>query len=117
MAHLDQRKNRWTNTAILLCDPGEELSLYHDAHNLFSPHAIEVRRANGAQLGFLTDELGEQLLRQTSRGYVYRVFIAEVTGDTPERPICGVNVLVVIASPKASPLDVLTYVNRIRSGG
>ena len=67
------------------CRPGVELELIHEPDNLYSETALGLWVQGGLlggahHVGYLRDELGEELLDDIENGKGVRVFISEVTG-------------------------------------
>ncbi|MDR7422601.1 MAG: single-stranded-DNA-specific exonuclease RecJ [Armatimonadota bacterium] len=72
--------------------PGERLRLVRDPANPADPHAIQVRRADGRQLGFLRAPLAARLAPAMDAGARYAVTATALTGGG-DRAL-GLNVLV-----------------------
>jgi hypothetical protein len=75
------------------CRSGEPLILIRDRGNKYSADAIMVLRSNGQQLGFIREELAEDLTPFIDSGTTLGAEITEITGGGPDEYV-GVNILI-----------------------
>lgn len=102
----DDGSNR--QTIIATCMPAEKLILEHDESNRFDPNAVRVSRMNGQQIGFLREELAEEVVSKSRGGHRYAAFVTQVTGGKGK--YLGVNLLMVVAEPGVSEVEAQAYV-------
>lgn len=94
------------------CKVGEKLLLDTEPNNLHDPDAVRVIRANGQQLGYLPAHLAGDIAPNATRGYLYAVFIANITGGDSEWRALGVNLLIVEAEATVSSMEAQSYIDR-----
>ena len=96
--------NGTSRQAILKrCLPDEQLQLIHDSSNPYDQNAIEVRRANGQQLGYLNADLAAELASAIRYGVPIFATIKNLTGGTRRNPTRGANIEIIIAEPATVP--------------
>jgi hypothetical protein len=98
-------------TVIAACQLGEKLDLIHDDKNAYDPNAIEVRRASGEQLGYLSARLAGEVARDNARGYRYAAFVIGLTGGGWRWRGC--NLLVIIGPPGTTDEETQTYLDQL----
>ncbi|MEE8105699.1 MAG: HIRAN domain-containing protein [Planctomycetota bacterium] len=106
------------------CKEMEQVVLLHDAENEYDEFAIEVRRTNGQQIGFLPSHTAESVAENIAAGFGYWAWIKNLTGGERSKKSRGANLLILEADAQATDADVQTYarnelgmkVGRSRSG-
>lgn len=98
---------------IAKCRIAEQLVFDHDEYNPHDPNAVKVCRQNGAQIGFLNNELAQEVVNRSKNGYRYAVWIKNLTGGTSDAPTLGVNLLIVVASPGVSDRESQKYMDQL----
>lgn len=82
---------------IARCREGEHLLLARDPANLYDTNAVEVRRENGEQLGYLSADWAEEIGPRIDRGWVYVVRLKNITGGGDHDH--GVNITLTFGRP------------------
>ncbi len=99
---------------IIDCKPKEQLQLIRDRENPRDRNAIKVCRANGDQLGFLSGEVAAKCAPRIEKGYIYVAFVKNIEEfERNERPMLGMNILVVAASPGVDVAGAWAYVESL----
>src|SRR4051794_1684691 len=74
------------------CRPAMVLTLDHEEGNRFDPNAVRVLRPDGKQLGYLSAELAEEVVKKSKTGFRYQCFAKDLTGGG-EGESYGMNIL------------------------
>ncbi len=96
---------------IKKCRTLEKLTLDHEEDNPHDRNAVRVCRENGEQIGYLQQELAEEVVSRSERGYRYAAFVKDVTGGRPSSPTHGINLLIIVALPGISDSEVQRYID------
>lgn len=94
---------------ISRCRVGERVALIRKLDNPYSEYATAVVRNYGQQIGYVPEYLAAEVCDEMELGYRVCGLIKDLTGGTADRPIRGVNLLIVFASPEVSYLDFQKY--------
>lgn len=106
--------------SIKKCGPRERLVIAHEDDNPYDSNALAVRRQSGEQIGYIGAELAAEIVARIAKGYLYAVFVNEITGGTATRSTRGVNLLIIEARPGVSSREAQRYVDEVveqRSAG
>jgi hypothetical protein len=90
------------------CYVGQELELIREPDNPHDPHAVGLWittkglfRTTKHQIGYLPAYVVERLIPEDiEKGRVVRVFIKNLTGNTRDKPIAGINIRVEVYKKK-----------------
>jgi len=95
------------------CRTRERLILKRDYDNPYDENAIKVYLRNGSQIGFLSAEVADDVVKQMNKGHQFHAFAANITGGTGNKPTMGVNVLMVKAPEHTPDAAIKQYINNI----
>ncbi len=98
---------------IAQCQRLETLTLDHEENNAHDPNAVRVCRGNGKQLGYLSAELAEEIVRKNAKGFRFAAIIKDITGEKRKGKSLGVNLLIVQADPKTDDRQVKKYLSQL----
>lgn len=98
-------------TILRRCRPGEQVDLEHEEDNPYDPNAVRVLRENGEQLGYLNAGMARNVVADAMAGFMWAVYVTDLTGGTRGKPTRGANLLVVRAAPGVTPKEVNAYID------
>jgi hypothetical protein len=87
------------------------LILEPEPENAFDENAVKVLRRNGRQLGYLSEEIAEEMAERSEAGWSYFALVSEVTGGGDK--MHGCNIRLVVCEPEASPAEVKDYLETV----
>lgn len=112
-----QNKDGTERQEILrFCNPGEHLILSRDLENEFDCNAVEIRRLNGLQLGYASEELAEEIVGEMEDDKNVHGILKAVTGGTFEKPTRGANFVTMFVGKDVTQQELYSYWERELAG-
>jgi hypothetical protein len=88
-------------SAICRCHSREQLKIFHDSGNAFSSHCCLIaREEDGAQLGYLPDRIGAEVLSAARRGIEVVGFFGHRNQHPDTNKVVGASILLVFLRPQ-----------------
>lgn len=79
-------------TSASNCYKGELLDLNIEWNEEYQEKALKVFTSKGKQTGFKRHEFAQDLLGYLEDGYLFEVYVSEVTGGSKDKPTLGINI-------------------------
>lgn len=71
--------------------PGEDIFIIQSPSDEF-PNAVKVCNGKGEQLGWLNQELAQEMTKYFNEGWTIQVIITNITGGEEDKPTYGCNI-------------------------
>jgi hypothetical protein len=103
--------------AISHCQRYEQLMLDSEEDNPKDANAVRVLNSRREHLGYLSSELAAEITPKAKIGYIFGVYIVNLTGGEQDKPTLGVNIVIIEVPPGRTQEEATRYLVALRDSG
>jgi len=89
------------------CEPFEKLILEIEEYTRYDYNVIKVTRENGSQIGYIEEDVSEEICAMLKQGFTYHALIFRIIGGSLLKRARKVQILLILAEPDVTEKEVL----------